>query len=97
MNKFVGILVVLIGLSALFRLTISGTWLFLILAAVLAIAAGQGWVGRSAYALAGLFLVMGFAGFAVRSVFFALGMLFKLAPLLLVLLGIYLVARAFSK
>ena len=96
-NKIIGIIVVLLGLLALFRLTVSGTWIFLIIAAVLAIAAHQGWAGRWAYALAGIFVVLAFAGFAIRSVFFALAILFKLAPILLVLVGIYLVVRAFSK
>ena len=96
-NKIIGILVVLLGLLFLFRLTLSGTWLFLIIAAALAIAAGQGWAGRWAYVLAGIFVVLAFAGFAIRSVFIALAILFKLAPILLVLVGVYLVVRAFSK
>lgn len=96
-NKIIGIIVVLLGLLALFRLTVSGTWIFLIIAAVLAIAAGAGWAGRWAYVLAGIFFVLSFAGFAIRSVFLALAILFKLAPILLVLVGIYLVVRAFSK
>lgn len=93
-NKILGILVVVLGLVLLTKLFVSGTFLFLIIAGVLALAAGTGAMGRTGYVLAGIFVVLAFAGFAVRGVFVAIAMLFKLAPLLLVLVGIYMVAKA---
>lgn len=96
-NKFLGVAVVLLGLVLVFRLFLSGTVLFLIIAAVLAIAAGTGAMGRTGYVLAGIFLMLGMAGSAMRFAVGAFAMLFKMAPLFLVLVGIYLLARAIRK
>lgn len=96
-NKVLGALVLLLGLILVFRLFISGTVLFLIIAAVLALAAGTGSIGRTGYVLSGIFVVLAFAGFAARGAIMAIAMLFKLAPLLLVLVGIYLLARAIRR
>lgn len=93
-TRILGILVVLLGVALLTKLFVSGALLFLIIAGVLAVAAGTGSMGRVGYLLAGIFLVLAFAGFAVKSLFLAIGVLFKLAPLLLVLVGIYLVVKA---
>lgn len=96
-NKLLGVFVVLLGLVLFFRLFISGTMLFLIIAAVLVLLAGTGSIGRTGYVLAGIFLLLGFAGSALRLAVGAVAMLFKMAPLLLVLVGIYLLARAIRK
>lgn len=93
-NRLLGIVVVLLGLALLTRLFVSGAMLFVLIAAVLGIAAATGALGRAGYVLAGIFLLLGFAGFAVRSVFIAIGLLFKLAPVILVLVGIYMIAKA---
>jgi len=46
MEKLIGIILILIGLLALFRFTMSGAWLFLLVAAGLALAVKAGWLGR---------------------------------------------------
>lgn len=97
MNKILGILVVVLGIVLLGRLFISGTLLFVVIAGVLALAAGTGQMGRTGYVLAGVFLVMAFASSTLRFALGAFGMLFRMAPLLLVLLGIYMVAKAIRK
>lgn len=96
-NKIIGIVVVLLGLLFAFRLFISSTMLFLIIAAVLAVAAGTGSIGRTGYVLAGIFLILGLMGSTLRLALGAVAMLFKLAPLILVLVGIYMVAKAIRK
>lgn len=96
-NKLLGVLVVVLGLVLLTKLFVSGAVLFLIIAGVLAVAAATGSMGRIGYVLAGIFLLLAFSGFAVRGVFLAIGMLFRMAPLLLVLVGIYMVAKAIRK
>ncbi len=97
MNKLIGLVLVLVGLLALFRLTISGAWLFLLIAAGLALAVKSGWLGRGAYALAVFFILLAVFGLAARTVIFGLAMLFRLAPLILLALGIYYVYKAFIK
>jgi len=94
-NKLIGIILVLIGLLALFRFSMSSAGLFLIIAAALALAVNAGWLGRGAYAAAVVFVLLAFAGFALRTVVFGLAMLFKLAPIILLVLGIYYVYKAF--
>jgi len=42
MEKLIGIILILIGLLALFRFTMSGAWLFLLVAAGLALAVKAG-------------------------------------------------------
>lgn len=97
MNKVIGIILVLVGLLALFRFSMSSAWLFLLIAAALALAVQAGWLGRGAYAAAVIFVLLAFAGLALRTVFFGLAMLFKLAPLILLALGIYYVYKAFIR
>ena len=96
-HKLLAIAVVLIGLVVAFRLFVSGAALFLLIAAVLAIAAGMGAIGRTGYLLAAIFLLLGVAGSAMRFAVGAFAMLFRMAPLLLVLVGLYLLARAIRK
>jgi len=96
-NKLVGLILVLIGLLALFRFTMSSAWLFLLIAAALAFAVQAGWLGRVGYAAAIFFVLLAFAGLAMRTVFFGLAMLFRLAPLILLILGIYYVYKAFIR
>ncbi len=97
MNKLIGIILVLVGLLALFRFTMSSAWLFLLIAAGLALAVKSGWLGRGGYALAVVFALLAVAGFAVRTVVFGLAMLFRLAPLILLAVGIYYVYKAFVR
>ncbi|MBP2017027.1 membrane-bound ClpP family serine protease [Symbiobacterium terraclitae] len=97
MNKVIGIILILIGLLALFRFSMSSAWLFLLIAAALALAVQAGWLGRGAYAAAVVFVLLAFAGLALRTLFFSLAMLFKLAPLILLALGIYYVYKAFIR
>ncbi|MFZ5814036.1 MAG: hypothetical protein ACOY93_01860 [Bacillota bacterium] len=97
MNKILGIMVVILGMILLTRLFVSGTVLFLIVAAVLALAAGTGQMGRTGYVLAGIFLVLALASSAFRFALGAFGMLFRLAPILLVLGGIYMIAKAIRR
>gem|GEM_PF-1885434 len=97
MEKLIGIILILIGLLALFRFTMSGAWLFLLIAAGLALAVKAGWLGRAAYAAAVLFALLAVAGLALRTVIFGLAMLFKLAPLILLVLGGYYLYKAFAR
>lgn len=97
LNKILGAAIVVLGLILAFRFMISGTLLFLIVAAVLALASATGGIGKSGYVLAGFFLLLAFAGSALG---FALGtvrMLLRMAPLLAVLVGVYLLVRAFDR
>ncbi|BAD41953.1 hypothetical protein [Symbiobacterium thermophilum] len=97
MDKLIGIILVLVGLAALFRITLSGAWLFLLIAAALALAVKSGWLGRGAYVAAVVFVLLAVAGLAARTVIFGLAMLFRLAPLILLALGIYYVYKAFVR
>lgn len=96
-NKLLGILVVVLGLVLLTRIFVSGTLIFLVIAALLALAASTGSIGRTGYVLAGIFVLLSFAGIAMRTVGMAFAMLFRLAPLLAVLIGIYMVAKAIRR
>lgn len=97
MNKLIGIVLLLIGLLAVFRFTMSGAWLFLLVAAGLAFAVNAGWLGRGGYVAAVIFVLLAFAGLAARTVVFGFAMLFRLAPLILLALGIYYVYKAFTR
>jgi len=97
MNKVIGLILLLVGLLALFRFTMSSAWLFLLIAAGLAFAVKAGWLGRGAYVAAVIFVLLAMAGLAARTVVFGLAMLFRLAPIILLLLGIYYVYKAFMK
>jgi hypothetical protein len=95
-NKFLGALFVLLGIFLVFKAVLGGAFLFLLLAAGLAVGAATRAIGRWAYALAGLFVLLALPGLLFRSVFFGVAMLVKLAPVLLVLYGVYLLLKAFK-
>ncbi len=97
LNKILGAVVVVLGLILAFRFVVSGTVLFLIVAGVLALAASAGGIGKSGYVLAGLFLLLALTGSAFRFAMGAIGMLFRMAPLIAVLVGVYLLVRAFDR
>jgi hypothetical protein len=73
------------------------TWVLLLVAAALAaLAAGSGWIGRWGYAVAAVCVLLAVPtmafGFLRSSVNIALRM-FKMAPFLLVILGLYMLYK----
>lgn len=104
MNKTLGLL--LLGLGAIFVLKVfaAGWFLFLIIAAGLAIGASTGAIAKWGYAAAALFGLLAFGAGLFRTVFAALtlsfaaiGMLIKLLPYILLAYGAYVLLKAFSK
>jgi hypothetical protein len=91
-NKFLGLLLLVLGVWFLLKAVLVGAYLMLILAAGLAVAAAIGAVGKWAYGLAALFALVALPGLVSRTLFFGIAMLFKAGPVVLVLLGIYLLA-----
>lgn len=96
-DRTLGLLVLVVGLAILLRLFTAGSFIFFIIAAVLALAAASGMMGREGYVLAAIFLLLAFTGAALSTALFAVRMLVRLAPILLVLAGIYLFVRSFSR
>jgi len=96
-DRTLGLLVLLVGLAILFRFVTAGSFIFVVIAAILALAAAGGMIGRAGYVLAAIFLLLAFTGAALSTALFAIRMLVRLAPILLVLAGIYLFVRSFSE
>lgn len=92
MNKVIGVLVLILGIWLLLKAVLVGSYLLLLMAAGLAIAAAIGAVGRWAYGVAALLALVAMPGLLSRSLFFGIAMLFRAGPVVLVLLGIGLLA-----
>lgn len=92
MQKAIGLVVIILGAYLTFKMMFSMGILFLLIAAALAIGAVTGLAGRWAYGLAAVFALLAVPVLALRSV----AILFRLAPLLLVAYGIYIVLKAFK-
>lgn len=96
-DRALGLLVLLLGLAILFRFVAAGSFVFVIIAAVLALAAAGGLIGRAGYVLAALFLLLAMTGAAIGTAMFAIRLFVRLAPILLVLAGIYLFVRSLGQ
>ncbi|HYF95837.1 MAG TPA: hypothetical protein VD969_26770 [Symbiobacteriaceae bacterium] len=103
MNKVIALVLVVLG-GVLMLKTLSSTWLLLLLlAAAFAWGASTGSIGRWGYSVAVVCVLLAIPGFILRTILggitLAFGMavgLLKLLPVLLVLVGIYLLFRAFK-
>jgi len=99
-QKVVALIVVLLG-GVLLLKTLAATWLLLLLlAAAFAWGASSRAIGRWGYSAAVLCLLMAIPGFLLRTVLRGIAMAFgmlKLFPLLIVILGVYLLFKSFKK
>lgn len=99
MQKVVALIVVILG-GVLMLKTLAATWLlFLLLAAAFAWGASSKSIGKWGYSAAVLCLLLAIPGFLLRTVLrgiaLAFGML-KFAPILIVLIGLYLLLKSFK-
>lgn len=92
-KQLLGLLFLLLGGLFLFRMLVSGWVLFLLLAAGLALGVAVGAMGRWAYGVAALLLLLALPGLFFKTLFVGLALIAQLAPLLLLLFGIYLLAK----
>jgi hypothetical protein len=87
-----GVLLLILGIWLLFKAVLVGSYLMLVVAAGLAVAAAIGAVGRWAYGVAALLALVAMPGLLSRGLFFGIAMLLRAGPVVLVLLGIGLLA-----
>lgn len=92
MKQFLGILFLILGGLFLFKILTQGWVLFLLLALCLAAASATGATGRWGYSAAALLLLLGLPGLFIQSLAVLLALAARLAPALLILFGIYLLA-----
>ena len=104
MNKALGVVLVALGAIALFKMIFSGPVLLLLLAVALAYGAANGSIGKWGYAVAALLAIPSLLGVVFRLIGLTLGLTFGLlgtamrfAPVLLILVGIYVLVRSFSR
>lgn len=96
-DKILGVIAVLVGVLLTFKIAMKGTFGLLLIAIILAVLAANRQIGRWGYAVALLLGMVGLSGALVRSIFFSLALLFKLAPLLIILVGVIVLLKAFGK
>ncbi|HWI62166.1 MAG TPA: hypothetical protein VNT75_10040 [Symbiobacteriaceae bacterium] len=99
MQKVVALIVVVLG-GVLMLKTLAATWLLLLLlAAAFAWGASTKAIGKWGYSAAVLCVLLAIPGFLLRTVLkgiaIAFGML-KFAPILIVLIGVYLLFKSFK-
>lgn len=95
MNKLFSILLVIVGLYLAFTVLLTGWKLLFLVAALLALGSLTGAIGRWGYGLAGLLALIAIPSLMFSAVATAMALLIKLAPLLLVVFGIYALVKAF--
>ncbi|HEY3367715.1 MAG TPA: hypothetical protein VGK74_21870 [Symbiobacteriaceae bacterium] len=96
MGKFLGIIIIALGGLFLLKAVHSIAFLFLLVAAGLAIGAAAGVIGRWGYSTAVVFALLSIPMlFVAKTLLFGMALIFRLAPLLLVGFGIYVLAKAF--
>lgn len=95
MSKVWGILLIVVGGFFMLKVMASFAFLFLLIAAGLAVGAAAGAIGKWGFTAAGIFALLALPMFALKTVFIGLAMVFRLAPILLVIFGIYVLAKAF--
>lgn len=100
MNKLLGFVLVLLGAFWFFRVVFSPLVLLLVLAGAFAWGAATGAVGRWGWGAAALCALLAVPTLIFGAVAMSVGIalrIIKMAPLLLVLVGIFMLMRAFSK
>lgn len=96
-SRVLGILAAALGFLLLFKFVVSSTALFLIAGLLIAVLTGTGQIGRTGWVLAGIFLMLGLAGSTLRLAIGTVALLFRMAPILLILVGIYAIAKSIRR
>lgn len=97
MQRVAAFVILLLGLMLLFRAMLAGWLLFLVLAAALGFGASTGAIGRWGYTAAVIFALLAIPSLLLRTVGLVILLVGKLLPVLLVLIGLYYLVKAFNK
>lgn len=97
MSKVLGLVLVALGALMVFKMMLSGWFLFLLVAAGLAFGASSGIIGKWGYAGAVIFGLLALPALMFKTVFTALAVMIKLLPFLLMAYGAYVLLKAFGK
>ncbi|MGE5674629.1 MAG: hypothetical protein ACM3XM_12300 [Mycobacterium leprae] len=97
MPKYLGLVLVVLGLFLVVK-TVASMWLLFLLAAlVLAVATTIGAIGRWGFGLALVCGLVAVPGLLFRTLFAGAALAVRLLPLILVIYGLYLLARLFRR
>ncbi|HYG57532.1 MAG TPA: hypothetical protein VD902_05640 [Symbiobacteriaceae bacterium] len=100
MNRTIALILVVLGAILLLKFMASAATILLLLALVLAIATGVGAVGRWGYGVAVLCALMALPGLVISGIFKGLaflGILLKFFPILILIIGAYMLVRSIGK
>ena len=104
MNKVMGTVLVVMGAFLLFKFIFSGPILLLVLAVALGYGAASGKIGKWGYVVAGMLAIPSLLGIIFRLIGLTFGLTFGLvgtvlrfAPILLILVGAYVLVRSFNR